>query len=443
MKKKINSKHTFYNVELPDNWEIRTIDSIKAQEKYSCAAGPFGSNISAKFFVDQGVPVIRGCNLSLGQESFIAEDFVFITEDKANSFPGQQVKTGDLVFTCWGTLGQVGLIPANGLYDKYVISNKQLKLRPNSNICNSKYIYYYFSLPQMIQYINNIAIGSAVPGINLGLLKKIKVVLPPIEIQNKIAAILSAYDDLIENNKRRIALLENMAEEIYREWFVRFRFPGYQQAKFEKGIPEDWSLDSLEKFCLKVTDGTHDTPKPVEDGHYLVTGKNIKNGQVNFDGAYKISKNDHLAISKRSGLKEWDILFSNIGTLGATAIVSANPDYSVKNVIIFKPKSANQSLFLSLVLRNPAVVEHLHLISSGASQQFIGLGVARSFKILNPGDELINNFGEKVLLVQKQILKLNEINQILQSNKEMLLSRLISGKLSVENLDIKFPPSML
>lgn len=107
--------------------------------------------------------------------------------------------------------------------------------------------------------------------------------------------------------------------------------------------------------------------------------------------------------------------------MGATAIVSSNPDYSVKNVIIFRPKSAKQSLFLSLVLKNSAVVEHLHLISSGASQQFIGLGVARSFKILNPGDQLINCFGEKVLSITQQILKFNEINQILQSNKEMLL----------------------
>ena len=390
-------------------------------------------------FVEEGILFLNAESIKNGTINRNAANF--ITQQKYSDIKKGRIKNNDILLTTRGNgVGNIAIVNSE---EKGLINAQMLILRADDVQISPKFLFYYLSSPTLYSYIWNFASGSAQPQIPIRDLKKIPLFIPKHSIQKKIAAILSAYDDLIENNKCRITLLENMAEEIYREWFVRFRFPGYQQAKFEKGIPVGWSLDSLEKFCLKVTDGTHDTPKPVDDGHYLVTGKNIKNGQVNFDGAYKISKNDHLAISKRSGLKEWDILFSNIGTLGATAIVSANPDYSVKNVIIFKPKSANQSLFLSLVLRNPAVVEDLHLISSGASQQFIGLGVARSFKILNPGDELINNFGEKVLLIQKQILKLNEINQILQSNKEMLLSRLISGKLSVENLDIQFPLSML
>ncbi|RYZ89094.1 MAG: restriction endonuclease subunit S [Moraxellaceae bacterium] len=164
---------------VPKGWEIKTVDSIKSPEKYSCVAGPFGSNISSKYFVEEGVPVIRGGNLTIGQEQFIAKDFVYISNDKASTFPGQHVKANDLVFTCWGTLGQVGLIPVDGPYEEYIISNKQLKLRPDPDQCNSKFLYYYFSMPQMVRYINDIAIGSAVPGINLGLLKRIKLILPP------------------------------------------------------------------------------------------------------------------------------------------------------------------------------------------------------------------------------------------------------------------------
>ncbi len=235
-------KHTLFNAPLPKGWQILSVDRIKAKERYSCVAGPFGSSISAKYFTETGVPVIRGCNLTDDMTQFIPEGFVFVSEDKAKTFPGQHVKAGDLVFTCWGTLGQVGLIPEDGPYKEYIISNKQLKLRPDQGQSDNRYLYYYFSTPQMVRHINDIAIGTAVPGINLGLLKRIKVVIPPLPTQKKIAAILSAYDDLIENNKRRIALLEKMAEEIYREWFVRMRFPGHEKVKFVKGVPEGWEL---------------------------------------------------------------------------------------------------------------------------------------------------------------------------------------------------------
>ena len=84
--------------------------------------------------------------------------------------------------------------------------------------------------------------------LDMAILEQWLLPVPPLEIQKKIAAVLSAYDDLIENNKRRITLLENMAKEIYREWFARFRFPGYQQAKFEKGFPSSWKVKKLSEI---------------------------------------------------------------------------------------------------------------------------------------------------------------------------------------------------
>jgi type I restriction enzyme S subunit len=81
-------------------------------------------------------------------------------------------------------------------------------------------------------------------------LNNLDIPLPPFPIQKKIAAVLSAYDDLIENNNRRIAILEKMAEEIYREWFVRIRFPGHEKATFHKGIPEGWESKRFNEFCM-------------------------------------------------------------------------------------------------------------------------------------------------------------------------------------------------
>lgn len=157
---------------LPKGWKICKVDELKSPEPRSCAAGPFGSSISSKYFVEEGVPVIRGGNLSSDREKFVPEGFVFITEDKAATFKGAQVVAGDLVFTCWGTLGQVGLIPKDGPYDMYVISNKQLKLRPNGQICSPEFLYYYFSTDQVKRHINDIAIGAAVQSTDIAVAPK-------------------------------------------------------------------------------------------------------------------------------------------------------------------------------------------------------------------------------------------------------------------------------
>lgn len=335
-----------------------------------------------------------------------------------------------------------GVFPLKYYKGKFNAYQRTYVIEPkNRNVLDIRYLYYY--LRPLLTAFQQQATGATTKFLTLKILNNLDVRVPELDIQRKIASILSAYDDLIENNKRRIALLEKMAEEIYREWFVRFRFPGYQNAEFVKGIPKGWGEIHLEDFCEKVTDGTHDTPKPVSDGYYLVTGKNIKNSQISFEGAYFISGADHNEISKRSGLKEWDILFSNIGTIGETAIVGNKPNYSVKNVIIFRPKNCFQSIFLAHVLKNPAIVDQFLLMASGASQQFIGLGVARGFKILNPSEKLISQYGEKVLPLWEQIKTLQTTNDNLRATKVMLLPRLISGKLSVADLDIQFPPSMM
>lgn len=239
-----------FDLPLPAGWKLLSVDDIKAPEKHSCVAGPFGSSISSKFFVEEGVPIIRGGNLRDDLTPFVAEGFAFVSPEQAQRYKGQHVRAGDLVFTCWGTLGQVGLIPTNGPFPEYIISNKQLKLRPNGEIADSKFLFYYFGSPQMVQHIRSIAIGAAVPGINLGLLKALQVALPPLDLQKEIVRFLSAYDDLIEDNNRRIKILEEMAQMIYREWFVHFRFPGHEKVKVVESelgmIPESWRIGTLQ-----------------------------------------------------------------------------------------------------------------------------------------------------------------------------------------------------
>lgn len=310
-------------------------------------------------------------------------------------------------------------------------SNDVLVVRANEDI-DSKFLYYVLSDNNFFKYDTVTSKGTKMPrGTQTAIMKYL---VPDINVgkQRKIADILSAYDNLIENNNKRIRLLEQMAENLYKEWFVRFRFPGYENTKFIDSIPSDWQILRMSDFCY-VTDGTHNTPKPVnDDGVPLITGKCIKNGFIDFNEPYNISYQDHESISKRSGLKTGDILFSNIGTVGTTCLVNYDREFSVKNVIIFKPGNIKVSNYLYSWLNSDSIQAIFATQTNGASQQFVGLNFMRRFKILVPNENVLDLYSDRIKPIRTEIVKLHDINENLIKQRDMLLPRLMSGKLEVK-----------
>jgi type I restriction enzyme S subunit len=151
-------------------WPRVKLESIKAQVNYSLVGGPFGSDLTTRDYVDEGVPVIRGVNLP-EERSFNDDDFVFVREEKADRLFSNNAYPGDVVFTQRGTLGQVGIIPVDSRFSRYLLSQSQMKLSVNPAKADAKFVYYYFRHPDTVQNIKNHAITSGVPHINLGLLR--------------------------------------------------------------------------------------------------------------------------------------------------------------------------------------------------------------------------------------------------------------------------------
>ena len=297
----------------------------------------------------------------------------------------------------------------------------------NESLCNPYYLYRHLRSLDLSGYDT----GASIPSMTQKTYNGIKVMLPSLPAQHRIASILSDYDNLIENNNKRIRLLEQMAENLYKEWFVRFRFPGHENAEFENGLPKGWVVKRMSDFC-DVTDGTHDTPKPVDDGVPLITGKCISNGFIDYNEAYSISLEDHEKIKKRSGLSTGDILFSNIGTVGNCCIVDYDREFSVKNVIIFKPNDIIKTAYLYFWMMSDSMQNVFSTQTNGASQQFVGLTFMRRYKILVPEQRILFAFGEKINPLVEQKKKLHRINQNLSRQRDLLLPRLMSGKLEVK-----------
>src|SRR5271165_4160107 len=239
-------------------WRCCKLIDISAKKRWALNGGPFGSKLTTKHYTDAGVPVIRGTNLA-GPTKFSFDDFVYVSEAKADELLPNNANPGDLVFTQRGTIGQVGLIPLNSPYSRFVISQSQMKLTADPAQVFALFLYYYFLAPTTVEKVKNLAFSAGVPHINLDILRKIEVPVPPLPIQRRIAGILSAYDELIENNLRRIRILEEMARSIYREWFVNFRFPGHDKLSLVVSslgpIPQGWEVKLIVDLCESVSYG--------------------------------------------------------------------------------------------------------------------------------------------------------------------------------------------
>jgi type I restriction enzyme S subunit len=369
-------------------------------------------NVELKDSYDYAV-MIRTTNF---ENDDFRENLKYINQKSYDFLNKSKVFAGDILMNKIASAGSVYHMP--DLKRPVSLAMNLFLIRINSKKANNKYIYEYLKLNEA--YIKQFAIGTATTTITKKSVRNLKLSLPPLEIQNKIAAILSAYDDLIENNKRRIALLENMAEELYREWFVRFRFPGWREAEFEKGIPKGWEI----KPILSLVD-RHKFGKIYKEIELLPEGKVmvIDQSRNNYLGFYN-GKAEH-----KASHTEPMILFGD----HTCKMVLMLHDFSLaENVIPFKSKESIPVHFLFHLVKDKAkTTEYKRHWTELVNQ-----------KVLLPLNFLQEDFSGLVSDNYKEIEALKLANYSLSKIKNSLLPRLISGKLSVENLDIHFPSSM-
>jgi type I restriction enzyme, S subunit len=225
--------------------EACRLEELAADQPYALVGGPFGSKLTSSDYVEEGIPVIRGTNLSGGR--YLTEsDFVYVSEQKVREdLLGNLAHPGDIIFTQRGTLGQVALIPPDAPFDTYVVSQSQMRMTVNPLKADARFIYYWFTSREAIESLINRNSSSGVPHINLTVLRNFPVRAPDVHTQTRIADLLATYDDLIDNNRRRIGLLEESARLLYREWFVKLRFPGHEHVRIIDGIPEGWDRREL------------------------------------------------------------------------------------------------------------------------------------------------------------------------------------------------------
>lgn len=302
-----------------------------------------------------------------------------------------------------------------------------------------KFIYYFLKLLGL----ENFDVGAANPTLNRNHVHKITVKIPNPLVQNKIAAILTTYDDLIEANNRRIQLFENMAEEIYKEWFVRLRFPDYEKMKMVKGAPEGWEERKVKDSFDFLGGGT---PSKSNNQYW-------SNADVNWFTPTDITAR------KGAFLSESSLKCNEKGIRGSSAKMF--PAYSlmmtsratIGEVAINKVEASTNQGFITCIPSNDFPLSFLYFWLKLNKEYFLTLCGGATFpelsknhfgkiSLLKPPSIIMKLYTEQADPLFQQIDGLLETNQNLATTRDKLLPRLISGKLSVENLNIEFPPSM-
>jgi type I restriction enzyme S subunit len=303
------------------------------------------------------------------------------------------------------------------------------------NGLSTDYLRYVLGSKEFAEYVKGITTGVNVPHISGKDIKRFRFSLPPLGDQEQIISILRAYDDLIEVNRRRIALLEEMARRLFEEWFVRFRFPGQEGQSIERQLPLDWKRVPIEQVYEGLYDGPHATPKPSTDGPvFLGIGNITEGGQLDLANVRHISEAEFPTWTRRVTPRAGDIVFTYEATLNRYAIIPhgfrgclgrrlalirTNPSSIYRNFLFLYFFSAD---WRETIARN---------VLSGATVERIPLSKFPTFPINVPPQMIAAKFDCIVQPVFDLVEITRKSNTILQAQRDLLLPRLISGELSV------------
>lgn len=389
----------------------------------------------AKQYVESGIPFLRSQNiqpfhLDLSSLKYITEEFHQKLK-KSALFPG------DVAVVRTGYPGTACVIPSRfprlNCADLVIIS-------PGDRLC-PQYLAAIFNSQWGKSTVEGVLVGVAQQHFNVTAAKAMTIALPPLSVQLKIAAVLSAYDDLIENNTRRIAILEEMAQLIYREWFVHLRFPGHEEVEMVEvedlcRIPQDWQVRKVQEFGQVITGKTPSKKIPEyynQKDMYFIKIPDMRGNIFCIETSDYLSWSGAESQSKKT-LPTDSLCVSCIGTVGIVAITTESSQTNQQiNSIIINNQNDREFLYFALSDLQETMSQYG---ATGATMTNLSKGKFQSLRLAYPHPIIIDKFHHMTRPMFNEIRLLQHKNKNLIKTRDLLLQRIISGDLDVSNLAI-------
>ena len=385
-------------------------------------------------YVDVGYPIVRASNFTL--DSISDDDLKYYSNKEAEQYKKYALQHNDILIQTVGSweynpnsvVGKVVCVPQK--LEGALLNQNIVKIIPNENVDN-RFLYYRLKCTDFTKYTIGNAVGAAnQASITLDTIKDFVFTMPNLRIQKKFAEILSTYDDLIENNQKQIKLLEEAAQRLYKEWFVDFRFPGYENTPFVDGVPEGWSTRKLETFGDIITGKT---PSTANESYY--------NGNIPFvkipdmhNTIYPIITESTLSeeganTQKNKFIPKNSIMVSCIATVGLVniAVEECQTNQQINSIVL------NDLLDLYYLYFSTKRLKMLldGVGSNGATMTNVNKGKFANIEILYPTVELRDQFYDSCQTIFEKILVLSKSIIELKNSRDQLLPKLMSGELEV------------
>lgn len=330
---------------------------------------------------------------------------------------------GDVFLTREAPLGDVGRLTTD---ETVFLGQRLFHYRVNPMLMDARFLAYVLQSPSVQGWIKGVGMGATVEHARVGDFHKIPIPTPPLDAQAKIGEILSAYDDLIENNRRRIALLEDAARMLYREWFVYFRFPGHEHVKIINGIPEGWERRVLDQVVSVVSE----TVKPADfkEDHVHIGLEHIPRRSFTLADWEPI---DGLASHKIRFVKG-DILFGKIRPYFHKVGFAIRDGLASSDALIWRVREADDwPLVVCATSSDHFVAVASKTVREGSKMPRADWGVLKNYVVPGPPDGLLSVFNETILSITQQCGTLALGNRALAQARDLLLPRLMNGKIAV------------
>lgn len=424
---------------LPSNWVVVPLaDYVFFQE---------GPGLRNWQWTTEGMKVINVTNiLSDGSVDICNTDRYISLNEFRSRYSHFSVEDGDIVVASSGnTYGKVGRI--NSRHLPVMMNTSVIRFHPRDpEVVHPGFLYAFLRSPLFRNQIEAYVIGSAQPNFGPYHLKRMSMPLPPFKAQTLVADIVSAYDNLIENNTRRIKILERMAQLLYREWFVNFRFSGYEKVKMVESeigvIPNGWQVSAIGEVTTKIGSGA--TPRGGKESYQttgisLIRSLNVYDYRFEMDDLAFISDEQAQQLDNVTVVQE-DVLLNITGaSVGRCAMV---PSYIL-------PARVNQHV--AIIRANPTKIDPFFLLDTinndrnkqtllgiaqgGATREALTKETIIQFQILLPPFDLIRRYGQIASQLHQQREKLSRKNEVLRSTRDLLVPKLVSTEISVQQIE--------
>ncbi len=377
----------------------------------------------------EGVPLITAKVIKAGRITSDRQEF--IAEDAYDSWMRRGLPhTGDVLITTEAPLGEVAQVGPDA---RVALAQRVILLRPDPNKVDPQFFFHFLRSPTAQERLRRRASGTTVSGIRQPELRAVEIDLLPRRSQELVGAILDALDDLIENNRRRIVVLEEMAQAIYREWFVNFRYPGHEDATFVDSplgpIPEGWGtlrFGELVDLVKKTVD-----PSEIVGGSVLVGLEHIPRRRLTLDSWEQADE----VGSRKALFSKGEILFGKIRPYFHKVSLAPVDGYCSSDAMVFRPKPGLDAL-ATLIAFSQEFVDLASATANGTKMPRANWDVLAAHEVPVPSQQLLDAFTAVFSTSMEQCTAMMFANKRLSSIRDLLLPKLVTGEIDVSELDL-------